>query len=347
MTGPTPQTAAMPKLKRGPFLAGTAAAAVAINFVRKPGEAAEFEYKFGTNVPMNDPRNYDAVIASKNILEQTNGKVKITIYPSNQLGGDTAMLTQIRSGALEFFTASGAVISAVVPACDIQGVPFAFKDLATAYRAMDGDLGTYLRAQIVAKGMQPMPMALNNGFRQVTNSVRPIKTVDDLKGLKIRTPPGKLPVDLFKTLGASPIGMNFSELYTALQTHVVDGQENPYIIEEIGRLYEVQKYLSVTNHMWDGFWVIASMDKWNALGPQLQEVVSKNMVLYAKAQRHDNDLLNESLADKLQRQGMTFNTADAETFKAKLAAENFYGRWKDTFGPEAWGLLEKYAGKLG
>jgi TRAP-type transport system periplasmic protein len=337
----------MQKVKRGAFVAGTAATAVAVNYVRKPGEAAQFEYKFGTNVPMSDPRNYDAVIMSKRILQETGGKLKITIYPNGQLGGDTAMLSQLRSGALELFTNSGGILSSVVPACDIQGVPFAFKTLETVYRAMDGDLGAYLRKEILAKGIVPMPMMLDNGFRQVTNSVRPVKTADDLIGLKIRTPPGKLWVDLFRTLGASVIGMNFSELYTALQTHIVDGQENPYIIEEIGRLYEVQKYLSITNHMWDGFWIIANQDKWNALGSKTQEIVTRNMILYAKAQRRDNDLLNDSLSEKLQRQGMVFNKADVNTFKAKLAQSNFYGRWKETFGPEAWGLLEKYTGKLG
>ncbi|MBV8074139.1 MAG: TRAP transporter substrate-binding protein [Candidatus Eremiobacteraeota bacterium] len=332
--------------KRRAFLAGSAATAVAINYVRKPGEAAEFEYKIGTNVPMNDPRNVNIVLMSKRLLNETGWKFKLTLYPNNQLGGDTAMFTQLRSGALEFFTISGGILSSVVPVCDIQGVPFAFKSIPNVYQAMDGDLGAYLRKQILAKGIQPMPHMLDNGFRQVTNSVRPIKTVDDLKGLKIRTPPGKLWVDLFKTLGASVIGMNFSELYTALQTHVVDGQENPYIIEEIGRLYEVQKYLSVTNHMWDGFWVIANQDKWNALGGPLQETITKNMIVYAKDQRRDNDLLNESLSDKLQRQGMVFNKADVATFKAKLAADKFYERWRDTFGAEAWSTLEKYTGKL-
>ena len=336
----------MVAVNRKKFIAGSAATFAGISIVRAPAKAAQFEYKFGTNVPLNDPRNVNAILMSKRILKETGGKLKITIFPNSQLGGDTAMLSQIRSGALEFFTVSGGILSSVVPATDIQGVPFAFKDLKTVYAAMDGDLGAYLKNQILSKGIIPMPHMLDNGFRQVTNSIRPIKVVDDLNGLKIRTPPGKLWVDLFKTLGASVIGMNFSELYTALQTHVVDGQENPYIIEEIGRLYEVQKYLSITNHMWDGFWVIANQDKWKDLGPQIQEVVTKNMIVYAKDQRRDNDLLNNSLADKLQRQGLTFNKADTNTFKAKLAANNFYARWKETFGAEAWGLLEKYTGKL-
>jgi TRAP-type transport system periplasmic protein len=333
--------------KRARFLTGAAATAVAINYVRRPGEAAQFEYKFGTNVPMSDPRNYDAVIMSNRVLQESGGKLKITIYPNGQLGGDTAMLSQIRSGALEYYTVSGTVVSQVVPGADIQTVPFAFKNLDNVYQAVDGDLGAHLRKLIFDKGMMPLGLMLDNGFRQITNSVRPIKTIDDLRGLKIRVPPGKLSVDLFKTLGASVIGMNFAELYTALQTHTVDGQENPYIIEEVARLYEVQKYLSVTNHMWDGFWVIANVDKWNALGPQLQGIVNKNMVLYSKAQRHDNDLLNNSLADKLQRQGLAFNKADTATFRARLATDKFYDRWKDAFGADAWRALEKYTGKLG
>src|SRR5579885_1315630 len=129
------------KLKRNRFLIGAAVTAVSVNYVRKPGEAAEFEYKFGTNVPMTDPRNADAVTMSNNVLKETDGKLKITIYPNGALGGDTAMMSQIRSGALEFFTVSGTVISQVVPGADINTVPFAFKNLDDVYRAVDGDLG--------------------------------------------------------------------------------------------------------------------------------------------------------------------------------------------------------------
>lgn len=330
---------------RGTFMAGTAAAFASIGILRAPAKAAEFEYKLGTNVPLNDARNVNAIIMARNVLKQTGGRLNIKIYPNGQLGGDTAMLSQIRSGALEFFTVSPGILAGVVPVAGIEGIPFAFKSVANAFEAFDGALGTYVRGEIEAKGIVVMPKMLDNGFRQVTNSLRPIKTVDDLAGLKIRTPPGKLWVDLFKTFGAIPVALNFAELYTALQTHVVDAQENPYSIIEIGRLYDVQKYLSVTNHMWGGYWIVANLDAWKALGPEIQAIVTKNMNLYSLNQRRDNALFNAAMEDKLQRRGMKFNHADVNSLKARL--RDSYGRWKADYGTTAWELLERYTGKLG
>ena len=334
-------------MERKKFLAGSAAAFASVGIVRSPSAAAEFEYKFATNAPISHPLNTNAVPMWKNVVRDSNGRLNVTIYPNNQLGGDTAMLTQLRSGAIQFFMLSGGILTNVVKVAGIQGVPFAFKSHKEVYAAFDGQLGAYVRKEIENAGLFAMPHITDNGFRQITNWVRPIKTADDLKGLKLRTPAGALWVDLFKTLGANVTAINISEAYSALQTHVVDGQENPFIIIEFQRFFEVNKYLSITNHMWDGFWVIANMDKWNALGPQLQDVITKNMLIYAHDQRRDNDLLNDSLADKLQRQGLVFNKADVATFKAKLNANKFYDRWRDTFGADAWAILEKYTGKLG
>ena len=335
----------MAALSRARFVAATASALATINIVRAPAGAAQFQYKFGTSVPIDDPRNTNAVVMWNAVREQTGGRLDVKLFPDNILGSDTAMLTQTRSGALEFQAISGSILSNVVPVTQIANVPFAWKNADVAYRAFDGALGDYVRKDIAARGLVPMPGILDNGFRQVTTANRPIQTVDDFNGLKIRTANGKLVVDLFKTLGATPTPMGTNELYTALQTHIVDGQENAYHIVETQRYYEVQKYLSVTNHMWDGIWVIANGDAWKALGPDIQRVVTANMLLNARRQRRENNLLNGSLADKLQRQGLKFNTADVSTFKAKLV--DFYPRWREEFGPQAWGLLQQYAGTIG
>ena len=335
----------MTKLRREKFLAGTAATFAGINVIQAPAKAAEFEYKFATNAPVSHPLNTNAVPMWNNVRKETGGKLDVKMFPNNQLGGDTAMLTQLRSGALQFFILSGGILTNVVPVAGIQGVPFAFKSHKEVYAAFDGALGAQVRKEIEAAGLFAMPKITDNGFRQITNSVRPIKTVSDLGGLKIRTPAGKLWVDLFRTLGATVTAININEAYTALQTHVVDGQENPYIIVEFQRFFEVQKYLSITNHMWDGYWFLANLEAWKALGPDVQKVVLRHADTYAMNERRDNNNFNLALADKLQRQGMTFNTADTSTFKAKLP--EFYARWKAEFGATAWDLLERYTGKLG
>ncbi|HTD38625.1 MAG TPA: TRAP transporter substrate-binding protein DctP, partial [Candidatus Limnocylindrales bacterium] len=152
--------------------------------------------------------------------------------------------------------------------------------------------------------------------------------------------------DLFKSLGAAPAPLNFSELYTALQTHVFDGQENPYAIIDVGRLYEVQKYISVTNHMWSAYHFLGNQEAWNALPRDVQSVVERNLTKYALLQRGDTARRNDSLAEKLVRRGMTINRADTSGFRSKLASSGFYTKWRDKFGAQAWSLLERSSGKL-
>jgi tripartite ATP-independent transporter DctP family solute receptor len=213
------------------------------------------------------------------------------------------------------------------------------------FAAMDGSLGAYLRQQMEAAGFVVFPKMFDLGFRQITSSTHPIRTADDFTGFKIRTPPSKIFVDLFQTLGAQPTSISFNELYTSLQTHVVDGQETPYSVIESSKFYEVQKYLSVTNHLWAGWWLLASPGAWNALPPDIQAIVRHNAEKYALLERRAVDVLNNALADKLQRQGLAFNVADAASIKAKLG--DFYQRWRTTFGATAWSLLEATTGKLG
>ncbi len=331
--------------ERKKFLAGTAAVFASINVIKAPAKAAEFEYKFATNAPISHPLNTNAVPMWEDVKKETGGRVDVKIFPNNVLGGDTAMLTQLRSGAIQFFMLSGGILTNVVPVAGIQGVPFAFKSHKEVFAAFDGDLGGYVRKEIENNGLYAFPLITDNGFRQITNSVRPINTVKDLEGLKIRTPVGRLWVDLFKTLGAQVATINISEAYSALQTHVVDGQENPYIIIEFQRFFEVNKYLSITNHMWDGYWFLANLDAWKALGPDNQKIVGKYADIYCRGERRDNNNFNLALADKLGRQGMAINTADTSTFKAKLP--DFYARWQKEFGSAAWSIMEKYTGKLG
>jgi len=176
-----------------------------------------------------------------------------------------------------------------------------------------------------------------NGFRQVTTSTKPIRTVEDMQGLKIRTPPTRIWVDMFKTLGASPAPINASEMYTALQTHVVDAQENPFTIVETYRLFEVQKYLSVTNHMWSNFWVVANADRFNALPPDLQSILRDAVNTYALSNRREMELSNRALQDKLARRGMAINAVDVAPFRAKL--QPFYAEQKAQFGAANWALL--------
>ena len=310
-------------------------------------QSAEFKLKFANNLPVTHPLNMRAKEAMEAIRKETSGRVDIQIFPSNQLGSDTDMLSQVRSGAIDFMTISGLILATLVPAASINGIGFAFSDYQQVWPAMDGDLGAYIRGAIEKANLHPMEKIWDNGFRQITSSAKPIVTPADLKGFKIRVPVSPLWTSLFKAFGAAPASINFAETYSALQTHVVEGEENPLAVIQTAKLYEVQKYCSQSNHMWDGFWFLASGKTWARLPKDLQAIVAKNINAAAANERDDVRRLNNSLEVELKTKGMAFNTVNPDAFRAALRQSGFYAEWKGKFGADAWALLEKYTGKLG
>jgi TRAP-type transport system periplasmic protein len=331
-------------VSRRQFAAGAAAAATfaSINIVKSPA-AAKFSYKYGNDQTDISPVTRRSEEMWQAIERETNGALHVDTFPNSVLGGDSQMIAQLRSGALQFLTEPGAILQSVVPEAAIDGVAFAFKDTATAFRAMDGDLGKFVIDAVTAKGMVCLPKPYDNGMRHITAN-KPIHTAADVDGLKIRVPTSALFVDMWKTLGASPTPINVSELYSSLQTHIVEAEENALINIEQSKLYEVQKTLNFSGHAWSCWWMLANKDAWNALGPDIQGVVTRNMAKYALLQRQDFAALDKKLAVTLKDQGMQEFQCDTATFKAKLGP--YYVKWKAQFGPTAWGALEKYTGTL-
>jgi len=308
---------------------------------------AEFSLKYANNLPATHPMNVRANEMAAKILADTKGRVEIKVFPSSQLGNDTDTLSQIRSGAVDFFTLSPLILGNLVPSAQISGVGFAFKDYNQVWAAMDGDLGAHVRKEIAAKSqMFAFEKIWDNGYRQMTSSARAITKPEDLKGMKMRVPPSPFWVSMFKAFEASPATINFAEVYTALQTKVVDGQENPLAIIATAKLNEVQQFCSVTNHMWDGFWMLANKQSFARLPADLQEIVTRHINAAALLERDDVKKLNDGLVTELKGKGMQFNSTDAELFRAKLRAAGFYAEWHKKFGDEAWNVLEKYTGKL-
>jgi tripartite ATP-independent transporter DctP family solute receptor len=332
-------------LDRRSFLGVSAAALASAALVRAPARAEEFTFKWAHATQLGHPLHVNAVRVKNAVLARSRGRLAIEIFPNNELGGDPAMLAQVRSGAVQLYSGYGGSYASVAPAAGIEAVGFAFKDQPQALAAFDGPLGAYVRREMDLKGpFVTFERAWVNGFRQVTTSTKPIVRVDDMAGLKIRTPASKVWVDMFGALGAAPTPIAASEMYTALQTHVVDAQENPFTIIETYRLYEVQKYISVTNHMWSNFWVVANFDAFHALPPDLQRVLREAVNEFALTNRSEMAIRNDSLAEKLTRLGMQINAVDPAPFRAKL--KGFYAKEKSDFGEEAWTLLENSVGTL-
>lgn len=309
-------------------------------------QAGEFTYKYANNLPDGHPMNARAKEMAAAIKAETNGRFDLQIFPNNQLGSDTDMLSQIRSGGVEFFTLSGLILATLVPAASISGIGFAFPDYDTVWKAMDGGLGAHIRAEITKANLVVMDKIWDNGFRQTTTSTKPINGPEDLRGLKIRVPVSPMWTSMFKAFDAAPTSINASEMYTALQTKVVDAQENPVSVISLFKLNEVQKYCSLTNHMWDGFWFLANRRAWERLPAPIRDIAAKHLNAAAIAQRADMAGLNVSLQQEIAAKGMVFNTPRTDPFREKLRSAGYYSEWKNKFGAEAWAVLERSTGKL-
>jgi tripartite ATP-independent transporter DctP family solute receptor len=308
--------------------------------------AAEFSLKYGNNLPLSHPLNIRAQEAADRIAGETNGRVEIAIFPNNQLGGDTDMLAQVRNGGITFFTPSALVAATLVPVAAINAVGFAFADYDQVWKAMDGKLGAHVRAALAKVGLYTFEKMWDNGFRQITTGNKPIESARDMEGLKIRVPVSPLSIAMFKALAASPASLQFSEVYSSLQTRIVDAQENPLPIIQVAKLYEVQKYCALSNHIWDGFWFIANGRDWRSLPADIQTIVANAINDAGMKQRDDIKAFNETVQADLKAKGLTFTKPAPDSFRAKLRDAGFYGDWKTRFGDEAWGLLEDAVGKL-
>jgi TRAP-type transport system periplasmic protein len=329
------------------LIAAAPIAATTFRILPALGDTPKFKYKIGNDLAPNHPNTVRSQEAAKKIREASNGELVIDVYPNSALGTDTSMLGQMRSGALEFFAVSGDIFASMLPVADLPGLGYIFKNYDQVWAALDGDFGKYVTEKTTALNIHQVGKWSNLGFREVTTSTHPIRTIADFKGLKIRVPPSPVRLSLFKALGAAPASINFAEVYSALQTHVVDGQETPLVVTEDTKIYEVQKYCSMTRHCWSGTMMLANMAAWQRLGPKLQGIVTENLNDAALKSRDDVAKLDVAVRARLTKAGLIFNDPKPEPFQDELRKVGFYKEWHGRFGDAPWKLLEKYSGPLG
>ena len=255
----------MSKLTRRVLIDSTSAAAgvAAFGILTRRGDAAEFTWRYANEMVPTHSMNVHLREAAERIRRDLGGRMEVQIFPNNQIGGATDMLSQLRTGVIQLLNLSGVILSTIVPVASINGIGFSFKEYDNVWAAMDGALGAHVRGAIEKAGLIAFDKMWDNGYRQITSSTHPINAPEDLKGFKIRVPVSPLWTSMFRRFGATAMTINFSEVYNALKTKFVDGQENPLSLIEANKFYEVQKYVSVTNHMWDGFW---DAREWPSMG---------------------------------------------------------------------------------
>jgi TRAP-type C4-dicarboxylate transport system substrate-binding protein len=253
------------------------------------------------------------------------------------------MFADVQTGALAFFV-SGAGLSGIAPSSALPLLPFAFKDSAAVFGALDGELGETIRGELSRAGLHTIGF-LQNGFHHITTSTRPIHGVADLAGLKIRSPGGAITADFWKTVGAEAGMVPFNEMYAALKARQFDAQTDPLGVVQALRLYEVQTYLSLTRHWWSGFTLLAHGATWEALPTDIRRVIADTADRACRAQRAEIEAFNIAGETELARLGMIVNTADTASIRARLG--DFYARWKARSDPAAWAQLESHAGGFG
>jgi TRAP-type transport system periplasmic protein len=328
-------------LSRRSFIVGTGATILAS--AGATTAKADFQYRLGLSQPLDSPNFIRLQEMADAVRAESNGRMQIDVKGAGALGSDSAMLAMLQKSELEMYL-GGNVFGPVVPTMELPGLPFTFKTSADVFAALDGELGEYISGQMLAKGIYTFRRWLDNGFHHLTTRTKPINTVEDLAGMTIRTPIQTMTVDFFEVLGAKPMRFPLSQLYEVLKNKTTDGQTDPLGLILLMKLYEVQTYLSLTNHWWSGFTLVANAAAWSALPPDLQAIIEKHADAAALAQRQDIDKLNSGALEALRSKGMIVNECDMSGFKKPLAA--FYARWKQNYGDAAWALLEARVGTL-
>jgi tripartite ATP-independent transporter DctP family solute receptor len=317
-------------LNRRAFIAAGAALPL-MGILSRRADAAEFTYKLATAQDPTHPVNTRAQQAADRIREATHGRLEIRVFPASQLGSDSDQLSQVRNGSIEFCNQAGSTLSVLAPIAGIANTGFAFNSYDDVWKAMDGGLGNYIRAQIEKTGVVSVSRAWDN---------------EDLRGLKIRVPVSPMLTSIFQSLGAGPTPLNFNELYSALQTKLVDGEENALPTIATSKIYEVQKYISMTSHVWDNYWILGNPAAFQRLPEEVRQIVKREFDRSGLDERADIARQSESLRTELGNKGIQFSSVDRSAFRAALSKAGFYGKWREKFGHEAWALLEQTAGKL-
>jgi tripartite ATP-independent transporter DctP family solute receptor len=337
----------MTRLTRRTLVAGASALGSAA-LITKPLQAADYKFAQYHNQAASGTLHKNLLAMWAVIKAETNGRVETEVFAENNKlqGGDPPALKMLIGGEIQFFTLMGGIIGTVVPVAEAQQVPFAFKTAAEARKAIDGPFGRYISEEMAAKGMYLFPNAgFDNGMRQVATMNRPITKPDDFVGMKIRVPPGQMIFDTFQAFGAEPVTTPANGIYPALQNGTVQAQENPLAILQGFKLYELVKYVSMTNHMWSGFNLMAHLPTWKDLPDDIKVVIERNATKFVRQQREEQGQLNASLRADFIARGLVFNEVDQAAFRAKLPS--VYASWKQKLGSKCWSLLEGEVGALG
>lgn len=266
-------------------------------------------FGYGLNEDSNQGRA--AKLLAEEIAKASDGKLKVRTFGSASLGSDDQMQNALMGGAQEMMVGSTATLVGVAEEMAVWDTPFLFESEKQADYVLDGPVGQKVMDALEEKGLVGLAY-WENGFRNLTNNVRPVETLEDFNGIKLRVMPNPVFIDTFKLMGANAVPLPFSELFTALETKAVDGQENPYNTILSSKFYEVQKYLSVTNHVYSPWIVTASKRWWDGLSKTEQDIIMKAAKTARDSEREDTRAEARQALAKIKEHGMQVNKVSPE-----------------------------------
>lgn len=281
----------------------TAGTGVALFAIGRPANAQATVMRFGHPHPTSDSWQTAAVQFAEKVKAKSGGRIEVQIFPNGALGSDPQMISAVRGGTLDITLTGNPFFTGMAPQLNVLDLPFLFSSRAHVAKVLDGAIGDGLRKDLEGSNLKALA-TWEVGWRNLTNSRRPVASAADIKGLKIRTTPNPAHVKAFSLLGAVPTPMSFTELFTALETKTVDGQENPVTLILNAKFFEVQKHLSLTQHAFTSAPLVMNKAKFDALAPDLQQVLVSTGLEMAAAQRKMNEDAEGSSLDALKKAGM-------------------------------------------
>lgn len=298
-------------------------------------KAAEFELRMGHGAAPDNPRHIIAKEFAAAVKERTGGRVEIEVHHSESLGSDSQMAEALMLGRLDLSINSQGPTAAYIEKLNVIGLPFLFSTPEQAYKVLDGEIGAEIAKPLERKNMKVLAY-WDNGFRQITNNKRPIAALSDLRDLRIRTPEDKLTIAIFNALGADPTPFAFGKVYEALEQEIFDGQENPLINIYYSKLFEVQKYLSITNHKYECCPLLVSLRTWRLLPQDIQSSIESLAREFAVKHRLMSNRLNVELLGKFVEAGLAVNQVDTQEMREQCS--RVYADFEKVFGKD---LIER------
>ena len=304
------------------------------------------ELKFATQNPKGHPLVTGMERFAELVAKASGGKLKVDLFPGGVLGSDQANVSALQGGTLDMVVLNSGILASQVKEFGIYDFPFMFASPKEADAVVDGPFGKRMHEKLEAKGIVGLAY-WELGFRQITNSRRPINKLDDIAGLKLRVIPNAINVDWVKALGANPTPLPFPEVYAALDQKAIDGQENPVTVISANKFYEVQKYLVLTNHQYNPQSLIFSKKVWDTLSPANRRILGDAAVQAGKYQREVSRAQAGTALENLKKNGMQVTElAPAELAKFREAMKPVVAKHSEVVGAETVSALQAELGKL-